>query len=166
MQKYMKRSLPHQVVSFPKADGMTLNTETKNPFQNKSFKEKESSLKPEVVVEAFKSNKPSLESVKVNLEKNSEALHRKLSDILSITLNKIQENEGTSEEVPDIKMLSESQSKAVKIRKASIQTIHVNSFPLNIKQNRAKKRRSFLRIQWPLNLMVILSKGVKKMKYQ
>ncbi|WOL14057.1 hypothetical protein Cni_G22837 [Canna indica] len=136
-----EKSLPHQAISFPKCEGMTLNAKSHNPFQNNSFKKKESSLKSEVMVDAFKSNKPGPVSVKIDLEKNIDAFHKKLPDTLSITVSKIQENEGTSDEVLDIEMISETQSKAVKIRKATSHTIHINNFPLNLKQNRAKKKK-------------------------
>ncbi|WOL14540.1 hypothetical protein Cni_G23320 [Canna indica] len=132
--------VPQKATSGSKSDVMDTVEAVKNPFQNKDAK-KNGNLGSEDMIDAFNTDKSFRVPVKVVLEKSSDNLHKKLTNTLAITVSKVLNNEDCNLGVADSDIFNEAQGKSTRIRKASSQAIHTSSFLLNLKQNKAKKKK-------------------------
>ncbi|WOL20111.1 hypothetical protein Cni_G28913 [Canna indica] len=112
----------------------------KNPFATKKAQIPQSDSQI-MDVEEFNAPKLNCIPVQVNFEKNVEALHKKLSNTFVIAVNKVIENESSQHEGANIDFNFHEGKKDSRIRKFVNQTIHLSNFPLDLKQNKAKKKR-------------------------
>ncbi|WOL13357.1 hypothetical protein Cni_G22127 [Canna indica] len=125
---------------------MVTSSNSSNPFGSKKDKKGKFSVmegKSMMKIEEFSSCSLKTIPIHINLEKNAEALHKKLTVTFAITVSNIKVVEDLQQEMEDPNLLLNTQSRDSKVRKPITQNIHMDSFPFNLKQRRAKKRKNF-----------------------
>ncbi|WOL11361.1 hypothetical protein Cni_G20123 [Canna indica] len=90
---------------------------------------------------AFKTGNKEPVIIQIGVEKCLESFHRKLTDTLAIKVNEIKDGISKENDDMDEDLISSPNVNAGTIRKPTSQYIHIDSFPLNIRQNRSKKKK-------------------------